>query len=196
MLHVIQPAMVQVLDKGPKSCALGNGSRWRHSVWHSVEAALILFATCLQLQIFCSAQVKEIRRVLILNDLGTIASPGFAEIDQALLAGLRKSPYHIELYQESLELTLFSDEVSQHRFREEFVRKYADRKLDLIIAAGSDSLKFFAESHERFIRDTPTIFCTLLWEIPDQLRPDMHFTGVLGRLQPEETLSKIGRAHV
>ena len=189
MLHVIQPAMVQVLDKGPKSCALGNGSRWRHSVWHSVEAALILFATCLQLQIFCSAQVKEIRRVLILNDLGTIASPGFAEIDQALLAGLRKSPYHIELYQESLELTLFSDEVSQHRFREEFVRKYADRKLDLIIAAGSDSLKFFAESHERFIRDTPTIFCTLLWEIPDQLRPDMHFTGVLGRLQPEETLS-------
>jgi len=127
--------------------------------------------------------------VLVLNDLGIVSSPGFAEIDQAIFAGLQKSPYQIEFYHESLELTLFPDEVSQHWIREEFIRKYSDRKLDVIIAAGSDSLKFIAGSHERFLRDTPIIFCAILGQIPDGLTPDVHFTGVVGKLQPEKTLN-------
>src|SRR5215467_4376119 len=89
-----------------------------------------------------ATDLQPARRVLILNDLGIISSPGFAEIDQALFAGLQESPYKIELYQETLELTLFPDEVSQHRFREEFIRKYSGRKPDVIIAAGPESLKF------------------------------------------------------
>jgi len=136
-----------------------------------------------------SAEIKEIRRVLVLNDLGSISSPGFAEIDQALYAGLQRSPYKIEFYEESLQVSLFSDAVSERRFREEFISKYSGRKLDVIIAAGPDSLKFIAESNEKFLRDTPIIFCTILGEIPEQLRPDMHFTGVLGKLHPEETLN-------
>jgi len=134
------------------------------------------------------AQLKPIRRVLVLNDLGIISSPGFAEVDQALFAGLQKSPYQIEFYEESLELTLFPDQVSQRRIREGLIQRYSGRKLDVIIAAGSDSLKFIAESHERLLRDTPIIFCAILGEIPDRLRPDMPFTGVLGKLQPEATL--------
>src|SRR5215469_3000523 len=187
-LHlVLRPAMLQLatrlLEWPP---ALENDSRL--PLWYSRAAILIIFASCFLFHVISLAQVKENRRVLILNDLGTTASPGFAEIDQALWAGLQKSPYHIELYQESLELTLFPDEVHQRRFREEFIRKYSDRKPDVIIAAGPDSLKFIAESNDSFLRDTPIIFCTILGQIPDRLRPDMHFTGVLARLQPEETL--------
>ena len=153
------------------------------------KAVVALLSTCFLFQVIVCAQLKETRRVLVLNDLGTVSSPGFAEIDQALFAGLQKSPYQIEFYQETLELTLFPDDVSQRRFREEFIHKYSGRKPDVIIAAGSDSLKFIAESHERFLRDTPIIFCAILEEIPDQLKPDMHFTGVLGKLRPEETLN-------
>jgi len=149
-------------------------------------AAVALLSAFFLFQVITCGQVKETRRALVLNDLGTVSSPGFAEIDQALFAGLQKPPYQIELYQETPELTLFPDDVSQRRFREEFIRKYSGRKPDVIIAAGSDSLKFIAESHEGFLRDTPIIFCTILWEIPDQLKPDMHFTGVFGRLRPEE----------
>ena len=152
-------------------------------------AVVALLSACFLFQLIPEAQVKETRRVLILNDLGIVSSPGFAEIDQALFAGLQKSPYQIELYQETLELTLFPDEVSQRRFREQFIRKYSDRKLDVIVVAGSDSLKFIAESHARFVQDTAIIFCTILGEIPDQLSADVHFTGVLGRLQPAETLN-------
>src|SRR5215467_3964774 len=136
-----------------------------------------------------AAQLKQIRRVVILNDLGMISSPGYAEIDQAIQAVLQRSPYQIELYVESLEVTLFPDEVSQRRFREQFVQKYSDRNPDVIIAVGSASLKFVAQSQEKVLRDTPIVFCSILDKIPDELRHDMHFTGVLGRLHPEETLT-------
>jgi PAS domain S-box-containing protein len=125
--------------------------------------------------------------VLILDDLGYISSPGFAEVDQAIFAGLQKSPYRIELYHESLEVTLFPDQLSQLQFRKEFARKYSSRKPDVIIVAGSESFKFITESHESFLRDIPIIFCVIL-KVPEGLNRDLHFTGVLGRLHPEETL--------
>jgi PAS domain S-box-containing protein len=135
------------------------------------------------------AQVKQSRRVVILSDLGIISSPGFAELDQAIFAGLQRSPYQIELYHESLEVTLFPDEVSQRRIRKEFLLKYSDRKPDVIIAIGSASLEFVAKSQERFLRDIPIIFCAILEKIPDELRPDINFTGVLGKVHPAETLT-------
>ena len=140
-------------------------------------------------QCFAAAQVKQVRRVLILNDLGIVSSPGYAEIDQTLFNGLQESRYQIELYQESLELALFPDEASQRRFREHFIQTYSDRKPDLIIAAGSASLKFIGELDEELLRDTPIIFCTILGEIPEHLNRDLHFTGVLGKLRPEDTLN-------
>jgi PAS domain S-box-containing protein len=153
----------------------------------SVSTVLTLLCFVLIIILSAGAQLKQTRRVLIINDLGIVSSPGFAEIDQAIFSGLQNSPYQIELYQESLQLTFFPDEASRRSFRGSLIRKYSERKPDLIIAAGSESLKFIAESHERFIRETPIIFCTVLGDIPDQLKSGLHVTGVLGRLQPEET---------
>src|SRR4051812_1106205 len=134
------------------------------------------------------AQLRQTRRVLLINDLGMVSSPGFAEVDQAIFSALQNSPYQIELYHESLQLTFFGDEASRLDFRESLMRKYSQRKPDLIIAAGSASLKFVAESHESMIRDTPVVFCAVLGDISDELKSGLHVTGVLGRLQPEETL--------
>jgi PAS domain S-box-containing protein len=131
---------------------------------------------------------REVRRVLIINDLGIISSPGFAEVDRAVLTGLEKSPYRIELYQESLDLTLFPDRVSQDRFREEIIQKYSTRMPDVIIAVGPESLKFIVELYDRF-QDVPIIFCVIWGGIPDQLRRGLPFTGVLAQLHPEETLN-------
>ena len=167
---------------------IGDDGRKQGRAWLAAAASFV-FLYLFPFQGVVDAQVKEVRRVLVLDDLGFTSSPGFAEIDQALMGGLQKSPYQIEFYLESLEVTLFPDAVSQRAFRQEFVRKYSERKPDVIIAAGSDSLKFIAESHEKFLQDTPIIFCAILGELPDQRNPHMHFTGVLGRLHPEETLN-------
>jgi PAS domain S-box-containing protein len=151
---------------------------------------MLLSALCLLVVSSAGAQLKQTRRVLILNDLSLISSPGFAEIDQAILKGLQQSPYQIELYNESLQLTLFPDEFSRGRFREGFIAKYSASKPDVIIVAGSASLNFIAESQESFIRETPIVFCTVLGDIPDQLTSsNIHFTGVMARLRPAETLN-------
>ena len=149
---------------------------------------LLFFASLFLLQQLAFAQVKETRRVLILDDLGDISSPGFAEVDQAVFAGLQKSRFQIELYHESLEITLFPDKSDERRFHEEFVRKYSDRRPAVIIAAGSASLKFLAELNEQSLQEIPVVFCTILGEAPDRSKQTVHVTGVLGKLHPEETL--------
>ena len=167
------------------------------SVPASSQTAVFPFWVCipfllgmtLLLQCPATAQVKQVRRVILLDDLGDISSPGFAEVDRAIFDVLRESPYQIELYHESLEVTLFPDDASQMRFRQQFDLKYSERKPDLIIAVGPASFKFVAESQEEFVRETPFVFCGVLGTLPEELRPDMQFTGVLGRLHPRETLA-------
>jgi PAS domain S-box-containing protein len=133
--------------------------------------------------------MKPVRRVLILNDLGTLSSPGFALVDQAIHGGLQSSQYQIELYNESLETTLFSDEASQRRLRDWYIRKYHERKPDVIIAVGIASLKFMIETHETSFPKIPIIFCGGSEEMLGQLKPDIHFTGAWGVTDPEKTLN-------
>jgi signal transduction histidine kinase/ABC-type uncharacterized transport system substrate-binding protein len=126
--------------------------------------------------------------VLIFNDFGRISSPGVEVLDQEIASGLTTSRFQIELYSENLDVTLFPDNASQDRFREWYIRKYADRKPDLIITVGPASLKFLVESHEKSFPNTPIIFCGTTEEMLGQLKPDSHFTGVWGVAQPEMTL--------
>jgi hypothetical protein len=147
-------------------------------------AVVVVAALFLPPQTSSGEAAKEVRRVLIINDIGVISSPGFAEIDRAVVTGLQKSPYRIELYDESLNLILFPDRVSQYRFREEIIQKYTARKPDVIIAAGPESLKFIAKLYDKF-QGTPIIFCTIWSGIPDELRHGIPFTGVVAQLRPE-----------
>ena len=169
---------------------LGPGRRWRSGAWQaSTASAVILLLACFLFQVRVNAQVKGTRRVLLLTDLGTPASPGFTEIETAVFAGLQKSPYKIEFYSDSLEVTLFPDHASEPGFREEFLHKYSGHKPDVIVAAGYASLKFIAGLHDPFFADTPVISCGII-EDPRELRklgPD--FTGVRSEPKPEETLN-------
>ena len=167
-----------------KNLAGGTGGTYRFS-WCLCFCLGISFA----MQCPAGAQVREVRRVVILNDLGIISSPGFAEVDQAIFAGLQKSPYRIELYHESMEITLFPDEVSQQRFSEGFVQRYLDRKPDVLIAVGPASFALAAKLQEQFFRDTPIVFCAILGKLPEGSGPDKYVTGVVGALRPKETLT-------
>jgi PAS domain S-box-containing protein len=110
-------------------------------------------------------------------------------MDQAIYAGLQDSPYQIELYNESLETTLFSDDASQRELRDSYLRKYEHRKPDVIIAVGPASLKFMIDTHERSFPNIPIIFCGGTEEMLGQLKLDSHFTGAWGVADPEETLN-------
>lgn len=173
----------QIGRSGPKP----RGREVRRRAARLICVAIVVVSPFLPRQASSAGAAREVRRVLIINDIGIISSPGFAEIDQAVLAGLQESPYQIELYQESLDLILFPDPVSQDRFREKIIQKYSARKPDVIIAAGPESLKFIANLYDKF-QGTPIVFCTIWGGIPGQLRRGTPFTGVLAQLRPEGTL--------
>ena len=169
---------------------LGSSIDSAHRPQQRASFALVLVAVAgfLFLQSLLAQPTRTVRRVLIFNDFGPISSPGIAALDQAIATGLATSPHQIELYNENLEATLFPDDASQHRFREWYIRKYEDRKPDVIITVGPASLRFMIELHERSFPNTPVIFCGTTEEMIDQLKPDSHFTGVWGVAQPEKTL--------
>ena len=181
----------RILRQSPCLGRPRRGQDRRTPRWLTATSALAIVTACLILLLrstVAAADVREVRRVLVFNDLGSISSPGFALIDQAIFAGLEKSPYQIEFYSENLETTLFSDEDSQRRFQEWYVRKYRDRKPDVIIAAGRGSIRFMIDRHEAAFPNTPVVFCGSEQSMIDELKPDSHFTGVWAVAQPEMTL--------
>jgi len=151
------------------------------------KLVLMLFVGFLLFLSSATAQVREIRRILILNELG-LWSPGVNAIDQEIFAALEKSPYQIELYTEELDTSLFPDESSQREFREWYFRRYRDRKFDLIIAVGPSPLKALADSHKTFSPHTPVVFWASTEEGAEPPKLDSDFTGVWGVAQPEKTL--------
>jgi PAS domain S-box-containing protein len=151
------------------------------------RALFILPACCLLWPSTGEAQLPEVRRVLVFYELG-LASPAVTVIDQEIRAALDKSPYQIELYREYLETTLFPDEASQQEFREGYIRKHRDRRLDLIIAVGPSPIKFMADSHERHFPGVPIVFCGSSEYSADHPKLDSHFTGVWERWEPSKTL--------
>ena len=153
------------------------------------KSALLLIAAAFLLpQLTSAAPLQAVRRVLIVNVYSPLSSPGVAMVDRAIVAGLEKSPYQIELYSEDLEAALFPDEASQRQFQEWYIRKYRDREPDVIIAVGPDPLKFLVESHEKAFPNIPIIFCGSTEEMLDELKLDSHFTGVWGEATPDKTL--------
>ena len=134
-----------------------------------------------------AAQPKQVRRVLIINELG-VASPAIALVDGEIRQGLEKSPYQIELYTEYLETTLFPEPAIQQRFLSWFIQKYQDRKPDVVIAVGPSPLNFLAESRETFFHAIPTVFCASTEGMVKHPKLDSNFTGVWEVLEPSKTL--------
>src|SRR5262249_36786933 len=148
-------------DSFPRSAKM-NQSAWLQRAWinqvrpqHTAIFIALLIAVFSLLQVSAIAQLKEVRRVLIFSDLGASASPAIAQMEQAVYAGLQESPYQIELYDESLDTTLFPDEASQRRVRDWYIHKYEERKPDLIITVGPASLRFVIETHETSYPNIP-----------------------------------------
>ena len=147
---------------------------------------LLVFA--LPFQLIAAPFAHQVRRILIIYETGPSAL-SFRLIDPQLRATLdEKSPYLVELYTESMETGLFPDEASQQQIRETYIRKYRDRKLDLIIAAGPSPIQFMVESHETYFKDTPVVFCGATKEQAGNPQFDAHFTGVWLMWEPARTV--------
>ena len=88
-----------------------------------------------------AAPTMEVRRILILNEVGP-SYPGTAIINQAIQNSLLNSPYHLEFYSEHIDTTLFPDPAIQQAFHDFYLRKYRNRKPDVISLSAHRHLDF------------------------------------------------------
>src|SRR5258708_25639226 len=132
-------------------------------------------------------QVKPVKRVLIFYNL-CLSSTIIGLVDVVFFFFKQKTAYEIELYHEYFETILFPDPVMQQEFRDWYIRKYRDRRPDLIIAIGPAPLKFLVDSHEKFFTDIPILFGGAAEVEADNPILDEHFTGLWERYEPEKTL--------
>ena len=87
---------------------------------------------------------NNVRRILILNETGP-SYPGIDIINRGIQSALTDSPYHLEFYSEFFDTGLFPEPAVQQEFRDFYLRKYQNRKPDVIITVGPSPLKFMQQ---------------------------------------------------
>lgn len=162
------------------------------------KAIGVLRITIAVLIVFCflpgsvgATEPKPIRRVLILYEVGT-SYPGINLADQGIHAAFDASPYKLEVYREYMDSVFFPDPADQQRFREFYIRKYQNRKPDVIITIGPIPLKFMVEKRDEAFPGVPIIYCFPQWTPGSPTLPS-DFTGVERDFASLETVQVASR---
>src|SRR5271155_1685104 len=135
-----------------------------------------------------SQQIKPTKRVLVFNEFGTYVpgvALGLSEIRSSLS---KQSEYKVDLFDESLDTSLFPEKTSQEDIWASYVHKYRDKKPDIIVALGPAPIKFLAESRATFFPDVPIVFCGSTRGQAENPKLDSHFTGAWMVVDPAKTL--------
>jgi PAS domain S-box-containing protein len=160
------------------------GALWQRSFLRSIGFAAL--AAVLS-QSVVAEPVKDVRRILILNEVNN-SFPATNIINQGIQAGLQNSPYRLEFYLEYFDTTLFPDPATQQEFRDFYIRKYRNRRPDVIVTVGPAPLNFMSEVHKSTFPGVPIVFCVPHGHAPAAPILDSDFTGVEDDLAPAETL--------
>jgi signal transduction histidine kinase/ABC-type uncharacterized transport system substrate-binding protein len=135
-----------------------------------------------------SQQIKPTKRVLVFNEFGSYV-PGVASILLEIRSSLsNQSEYKVDLFDESLDTSLFPEKTSQEEIWASYVHKYRDKKPDIIVALGPAPIKFLAESRATFFPDVPIVFCGSTPGQAEHPKLDSHFTGAWMAADPAKTL--------
>ena len=161
-----------------------NGAR---SAGRTGYLSALLAGVVILLHSLAAAAPLEIRRVLILNEVGT-SYPLINLMDQGIRNSLANSPYRIEFDREYLDTLAFPDPDDQQMFRDFYIRKYQNHKPDVIVAVGPSPLRFMVETHQKSFPGVPIVFCLPNTESGGAV-VDSDFTGVESDIAPAETIA-------
>jgi PAS domain S-box-containing protein len=151
---------------------------------------VLFFASILILPAAAPAQIRPMRRILILNEVGT-QHPAIPIIDQHIDAVFQDSPYHIQWYKDYLDTVWFPDPDDQRRFRQFIIDKYRHQQPDVIITVGPSPLRFMLEQHKEAFPGVPIVYCLPNADAPGIPALDPDFTGVETDLDAAGTMKAV-----
>jgi len=134
-----------------------------------------------------AAPTKEVRRVLILNEANS-TFPAISLVNQGIQAGLSDAPFHLDFSSEYMDTPLFPDPTVQREFRDFYIRKYRNLKIDVIMTVGPSPLKFMQEEHQRAFPGVPIVFCLPTTGARRTAKLESDFTGVENDIAPLGTV--------
>jgi signal transduction histidine kinase len=157
-----------------------------------------LMRLCTALQVLCTGLVvwaagalpasSATRNVVLLFD-ERIDLPGLAALDADLVGTLvSNSSDRIEVYREAMDLSRFGSNAYKTLLRDFLRAKYADKKIDVVVAALAPALDFLLSNGDAIFPGTPIVFCGVdRREIGDRSLPS-HVRGILVKREFAPTL--------
>jgi ABC-type uncharacterized transport system substrate-binding protein len=135
-----------------------------------------------------AAKPQETRRVLVFYDQGR-STAAIALMDSEIHKILEKqTTYHLELYVEYMESTLFVEPGAQDKIRAWYGEKYRNHQPDVIIAEGEAPVQFMIGFHAKYFPNVPIVLCGSLQNWTGSSKLDSQFTGTWLQPSPEKTV--------
>ena len=121
---------------------------------------------------------------------------GLANLDRSLKASLAQgNPGGVDVYTEFMDLSRFRGRDHERTLSEFYRRKYAGKRIDLMIGVMAPSLEFLLKHGREISPGTPIVFCGLdRRELAGRDLPP-HMTGVLVKREFKPTLETALRLH-
>ena len=135
-----------------------------------------------------SAQVRPKKDVLILNEVGL--SHSLTDVmTQQIVSGVEQTTGRdVEFFSESLDLLTLPARPSLTEARDWLVKKYGDRKLEVVVAVGPDTIKFLADYRRTLFLGVPIVICGSAADQAGSPNLDSRFTGTWQKREPGKTL--------
>src|SRR5262247_3434124 len=159
-------------------------------------AALLFWIVVLIAPLVARAQQSASpKRVLVLYWYGK-DFPANIRFDRSFQAALQSAPDGtVEYYPEYLESDRFPGESQAQGLRDHLQRKYADRTIDVVVAAGGPALEFLLKNRHGLFTKTPIVFIMSSYPVKEELAAGPGLTGIVTNNTYRKTLDLALRLH-
>src|SRR5499426_2800724 len=159
-------------------------------------AALLFWIVVLIAPLVARAQQSASpKRVLVLYWYGK-DFPANVRFDRSFQAALQSAPDGtVEYYPEYLESDRFPGESQAQGLRDHLQRKYADRTIDVVVAAGGPALEFLLKNRHGLFTKTPIVFIMSSYPVKEELAAGPGLTGIVTNNTYRKTLDLALRLH-
>jgi signal transduction histidine kinase len=136
-----------------------------------------------------SAQGRSKKDVLILEEVGL--SHSLTDVmTQEIIGGVRSTTgQDVEFFSESLDILSFPGRLTSPDMRDWIAKKYGDRKLDVVVAVGPDTIKIITGGYgSTLFSGVPIVICGSAADQAGNPDLDSRFTGTWQKREPGKTL--------